>query len=211
MSRFESRVASVSRIDWSGSSGWVRASTSRARPPSNYSSESGLSGIVTWHSKRRCSLETRLRCVMSSRHTPGCDQRSTIPCCGNRLFSTRGPLLDAGSIRMRVNEEWFPKENPRSGRAVTAEKGESRPLGSLSDLPSHAILDRGRLVGLWEYVPAEDRSCGVPSSLRTGVERGIRTGAIEPCTLVQPGQAEKPCSENRRVAKYAAFSLICWR
>ncbi len=29
-------------------------------------------------------------------------------------------------------------------------------LGSLSDLPSHAIVDRGRLVGLWEYDPATD-------------------------------------------------------
>jgi hypothetical protein len=26
-----------------------------------------------------------------------------------------------------------------------------KPLGGLSDLPSHAILDRGRVVGLWEY------------------------------------------------------------
>jgi hypothetical protein len=26
-----------------------------------------------------------------------------------------------------------------------------RPLGALQDLPSHAIIDRGRLVGLWEY------------------------------------------------------------
>ncbi len=29
-------------------------------------------------------------------------------------------------------------------------------LGSLTDLPSHAIVDRGRLVGLWEYDPATD-------------------------------------------------------
>src|SRR5262249_5644053 len=28
------------------------------------------------------------------------------------------------------------------------------PLGGLSDLPSHAIVDRGRLIGLWEYDPA---------------------------------------------------------
>jgi hypothetical protein len=27
------------------------------------------------------------------------------------------------------------------------------PIGGLMDLPSHAILDRGRLVGLWEYDP----------------------------------------------------------
>jgi hypothetical protein len=26
-----------------------------------------------------------------------------------------------------------------------------RPLGGLTDLPGHAILERGRLVGLWEY------------------------------------------------------------
>ena len=25
------------------------------------------------------------------------------------------------------------------------------PLGSLADFPNHAILDRGRVVGLWEY------------------------------------------------------------
>ncbi|MGB6947512.1 MAG: hypothetical protein WBE37_34250 [Bryobacteraceae bacterium] len=26
----------------------------------------------------------------------------------------------------------------------------------MTDLPSHAIVDRGRLVGLWEYDPATD-------------------------------------------------------
>ena len=26
-----------------------------------------------------------------------------------------------------------------------------KPLGSLMDLPSHAILDRGQIIGLWEY------------------------------------------------------------
>jgi hypothetical protein len=35
-------------------------------------------------------------------------------------------------------------------RQVFAEKG-MEPLGGLTDLPSHAILDRGRVVGLWEY------------------------------------------------------------
>jgi len=29
-------------------------------------------------------------------------------------------------------------------------------LGELPDLPSHAILDRGRIVGLWEYDTAAD-------------------------------------------------------
>jgi hypothetical protein len=30
-----------------------------------------------------------------------------------------------------------------------------RAAGNLADLPNHAILDRGRLIGLWEYDPAE--------------------------------------------------------
>jgi hypothetical protein len=32
----------------------------------------------------------------------------------------------------------------------------SKELGGLADLPSHGILDRGRLVGLWEYDPASE-------------------------------------------------------
>jgi len=31
-----------------------------------------------------------------------------------------------------------------------------QPLGGLADLPSHAILDRGRVVGLWEYDTASE-------------------------------------------------------
>lgn len=37
-----------------------------------------------------------------------------------------------------------------SSRSVLADSGE-KALGGLSDLPSHAILDRGRLIGLWEF------------------------------------------------------------
>jgi hypothetical protein len=41
--------------------------------------------------------------------------------------------------------------DPADGkRQVMAAKGR-RDLGGIADLPSHAILDRGRLVGLWEY------------------------------------------------------------
>jgi hypothetical protein len=35
-------------------------------------------------------------------------------------------------------------------RQVFVDK-DTKPLGALADLPSHAILDRGRLIGLWEY------------------------------------------------------------
>ena len=40
-------------------------------------------------------------------------------------------------------------------RSVFSETG-YKPLGGLADLPNHAILDRGRVVGLWEYDPAAD-------------------------------------------------------
>jgi hypothetical protein len=40
-------------------------------------------------------------------------------------------------------------------RQVFTEKG-VKPLGTLPYLPSHAILDRGRVVGLWEFDTATD-------------------------------------------------------
>jgi hypothetical protein len=41
--------------------------------------------------------------------------------------------------------------DPKDARGeVLAAKG-MQPLGMLADLPGHAILDRGRVVGLWEY------------------------------------------------------------
>ncbi len=36
-------------------------------------------------------------------------------------------------------------------RAVLVDDGKERAVGAISDLPSHAILDRGRLIGLWEF------------------------------------------------------------
>jgi hypothetical protein len=38
-------------------------------------------------------------------------------------------------------------------RPAFGEKGQAEAVGSLACLPNHAILDRGRLVGLWEYDP----------------------------------------------------------
>ena len=41
-------------------------------------------------------------------------------------------------------------------RQLMAEKG-LQSLGGLQDLTSHAILDRGRLIGVWEYDPFQSR------------------------------------------------------
>lgn len=46
-------------------------------------------------------------------------------------------------------------------REVFADKG-AASLGGLADLPSHAIFDRGRLVGLWEYDTATESIAWVP-------------------------------------------------
>ena len=40
-------------------------------------------------------------------------------------------------------------------RKIFGERG-FMPAGSVMDLPNHAILDRGRVVGLWEYDPATE-------------------------------------------------------
>ena len=37
-------------------------------------------------------------------------------------------------------------------RSVLVDSG-TKPMGGLSDLPSHGIFDRGRLIGLWEFDP----------------------------------------------------------
>jgi winged helix DNA-binding protein len=52
------------------------------------------------------------------------------------------------AILLRKSLEWLldPKDLDRE---VFVEKG-FKPIG-FTDLPSHAILDRGRIVGLWEY------------------------------------------------------------
>jgi hypothetical protein len=56
-------------------------------------------------------------------------------------------------LRRNVNTLLAPEDY---GKSVVGEKGYAE-AGGLLDLPNHAILDRGRLVGVWEYDP-EGRS-----------------------------------------------------
>src|ERR1700732_2841264 len=55
-------------------------------------------------------------------------------------------------------------------------KRNTKPLGGLADLPSHAILDRGRVVGLWEFDTATQSIAWMPfvrkdAALKNAVER----------------------------------------
>ena len=42
-------------------------------------------------------------------------------------------------------------------------------VGGIMDLPNHAILDRGRIVGLWEYDP-ESQSIAWTSFIRSNAD-----------------------------------------
>jgi len=41
--------------------------------------------------------------------------------------------------------------DPKDAERQVFVDGGTQPLGTIADLPSHAILNRGRIVGLWEY------------------------------------------------------------
>ena len=56
----------------------------------------------------------------------------------------RGHEQGSGRCRRRQTKD--------RDRSVVADAKEAR-LGGFYDLPSNAILDRGRLIGLWEYDP----------------------------------------------------------
>jgi hypothetical protein len=58
--------------------------------------------------------------------------------------------LDGISLLRRDLKSLLTEED--QGQSVFAETG-YKPLGGLADLPNHAILDRGRVVGLWEFDP----------------------------------------------------------
>ena len=63
-----------------------------------------------------------------------------------------GPIDSVLLLRRNLAGLLDPKD---AAREVFSDKG-AKPLGSLADLPNHAILDRGRIVGLWEYDPGTE-------------------------------------------------------
>src|SRR5262245_54253478 len=92
---------------------------------------------------------------------PG-DDRLLLPVDRAKLEAFKPPKnphyeLVAGidsAILLRKNLEWLlgPKD---LGRQIFVETG-FKPISELTYLPNHVILDRGRVVGLWEYDTATD-------------------------------------------------------
>ena len=61
-------------------------------------------------------------------------------------------------LRRDLKSVLDPKD---SERQVLDDKA-TKALGTLADLPSHAILDRGRVVGLWEFDTESDSVAWLP-------------------------------------------------
>jgi hypothetical protein len=68
-------------------------------------------------------------------------------------------------LRRNVNTLLAPEDY---GKRVVGEKG-CAEAGGLLDLPNHAILDRGRLIGVWEYDP-ETKSIAWASYIRPNAD-----------------------------------------
>ena len=89
-----------------------------------------------------------------------------------------------------------PKDHDRSVMVDTTMK----PLGSQVDLPSHAILDRGRVIGLWEF---DVDSGSIVWATFDGKRDRALMAVVEPrrgcaTTSVTPGRS---ASTARRVAR----------
>ena len=79
-----------------------------------------------------------------------------------------------------------------------------KSLGALTDLPSHAIVDRGRLVGLWEYDPATESIAWV-SFVKKDKELKLAVTRTENFVRDQLGDArsfslDSPKSRSPRIA-----------
>jgi hypothetical protein len=61
-----------------------------------------------------------------------------------------------GSIDSLFRNDFESALDPQDRERKVLVNSGKKSLGALSDLPSHAIVDRGRLVGLWEYDQATE-------------------------------------------------------
>jgi hypothetical protein len=89
------------------------------------------------------------------------------------------------------------------GTKVFAEKALA-PVGGLTDLPSHGIFDRGRLVGLWEYDPDDASIAWMSFGSKLG-DIGQAVHTTETCVKNDLGDArsfslDSPKSHAPRIA-----------
>ena len=78
-----------------------------------------------------------------------------------------------------------------------------KPIGELSGLTNHVILDRGRIIGLWEYDTATGSIMKKDKSLQDEVartEKYVREQTRR-CAFVQLRQPEVPRAKYRSIAQ----------
>ena len=90
------------------------------------------------------------------------NQRFFLPADRERFDAFKPPKEPRYSLLGSIDSLFLLRNDFKSAlepkdleRKVLVDSG-MKNLGSLTDLPSHAIVDRGRLVGLWEYDPATE-------------------------------------------------------
>jgi len=98
--------------------------------------------------------------------------------------------LDGISLLRRDVRSLLAREDLQ--RVVPVDKGE-RALGGLADLSSHAILDRGRVVGLWEF--------------DTAAEEIVWISFIKPNAAMKDAVAETEAYIRDQVGDARSFSL----
>lgn len=91
------------------------------------------------------------------------------------------------------------RENP-----VYAEKGGTQAAGGLSDSPFHVILDRGRLIGFWEYDAEQEQIAWMtfaapPAGLREEIAR-TEAYAREQLGDVRSFSLDSPASRAPKIA-----------
>ena len=97
-------------------------------------------------------------------------------------------------------------------KQIVGEKGPA-PIGGLSDLPNNAIIDRGRIVGIWEFDPEAGElvhSTFIPvnKDLEAAIERTAEfakneLGDVRSFSLDSPASRKGKLTEIRAMAQLA--------
>ncbi|HLN65403.1 MAG TPA: crosslink repair DNA glycosylase YcaQ family protein [Symbiobacteriaceae bacterium] len=96
---------------------------------------------------------------------------------------------------------------------VYAEKGGTQAAGGLSDAPFHAIFDRGRLIGFWEYDPGQQAivwmtfDSELPAGLREAIAR-TETYAREQLGDVRSFSLDSPAGRAPKIAWLREHTVV---
>ena len=96
---------------------------------------------------------------------------------------------------------------------VYAEKGDTQAAGGLSDAPFHAIFNRGRLIGFWEYDPGRQEIVWMtfdrdqPAGLREAIAR-TEGYAREQLGDVRSFSLDSPASRAPKIAWLREYAVV---